>query len=152
MDLSASAQILPSRPCSPRHSPSRQSYRVFSAFSGMRLLACLIVAPQRGYDEPAILSYAISSFCPTSADGLHSSHLRRKISGVVAAALVAPVRFAATVLHGPSGLASVPSSISTGPIVSTISTFLISFLVPVTGFTVVAIVGPRTQIQIDSLR
>src|SRR5215467_12709418 len=37
----------------------------------MRLLACLIVAPQRGYDEPAILSYAISSFCPTSADGLH---------------------------------------------------------------------------------
>jgi len=24
----------------------------------MRLLACLIVAPQRGYDEPAILSYA----------------------------------------------------------------------------------------------
>src|SRR6266481_725929 len=81
-----------------------------------------------------------------------SSHLRRKISGVVAAALVAPVRFAATVLHGPSGLASVPSSISTGPIVSTLSTFLISFLVPVTGFTVVAIVGPRTQIQIDSLR
>src|SRR6266446_1858867 len=79
-------------------------------------------------------------------------HLRRKISGVVAAALVAPVRFAATVLHGPSGLASVPSSISTGPIVSTLSTFLISFLVPVTGFTVVAIVGPRTQIQIDSLR
>jgi hypothetical protein len=36
------------------------------------LLACLIVAPQRGYDEPAILSYAISSFCPTSADGLQS--------------------------------------------------------------------------------
>src|SRR5262249_34978217 len=36
----------------------------------MRLLACLIVAPQRDYDEPAILSYAISSFCPTSADGL----------------------------------------------------------------------------------
>jgi hypothetical protein len=30
-----------------------------------------LVAPQRGYDEPAILSYAISSFCPTSADGLH---------------------------------------------------------------------------------
>ena len=26
---------------------------VFSALSGMRLLACLIVAPQRGYDEPA---------------------------------------------------------------------------------------------------
>src|SRR5262249_40764786 len=34
------------------------------------LFACLIVAPQRGYDAPAILSYAISSFCPTSADGL----------------------------------------------------------------------------------
>src|SRR5512132_2832295 len=43
----------------------------FSALSGTRLLACLIVAPQRGYDEPGILSYAISSFCPTSADGLH---------------------------------------------------------------------------------
>src|SRR5262245_38649727 len=40
----------------------------------MRLLACLIVAPQRGYDEPAILSYAISSFCPTSADGLQEDH------------------------------------------------------------------------------
>src|SRR6266436_3668169 len=26
-----------------------------------------------GYDEPAILSYAISSFCPTSADGLQLS-------------------------------------------------------------------------------
>ena len=45
------------------------SRTVFSALSGTRLLACLIVAPQRGYDEPAILSYAISSFCPTSADG-----------------------------------------------------------------------------------
>src|SRR6516162_9582350 len=51
----------------------RISRTVFSALSGMRLLACLIVAPQRGYDEPAILSYAISSFCPTSADGLHLS-------------------------------------------------------------------------------
>src|SRR5262249_14123819 len=50
----------------------RISRTVFSALSGMPLLACLIVAPQRGYDEPAILSYAISSFCPTSADGLHS--------------------------------------------------------------------------------
>src|SRR5215831_10144562 len=48
----------------------RISRTVFSALSGMRLLACLIVAPQRGYDEPAILSYAISSFCPTGADGL----------------------------------------------------------------------------------
>src|SRR6516165_1079639 len=51
----------------------RISRTVFSALSGMRLLACLIVAPQRGYDEPAILSYAISSFCPTSADGLQHS-------------------------------------------------------------------------------
>src|SRR5258708_28287081 len=41
--------------------------------SGTRLLACLIIAPQRGYDEPGILSYAISSFCPTSADGLQRS-------------------------------------------------------------------------------
>src|SRR6516165_12609785 len=41
----------------------------------MRLLACLIVAPQRGYDEPAILSYAISSFCPTSADGLQDQNM-----------------------------------------------------------------------------
>src|SRR2546430_12979192 len=48
----------------------RISRTVFSALSGTRLLACLIVAPQRGYDEPGILSYAISSFYPTSADGL----------------------------------------------------------------------------------
>src|SRR5207248_11268557 len=48
----------------------RISRTVFSALSGTRLLACLIIAPQRGYDEPGILSYAISSFCPTSADGL----------------------------------------------------------------------------------
>ena len=48
----------------------RISRTVFSALSATRLLACLIVAPQRGYDEPGILSYAISSFCPTSADGL----------------------------------------------------------------------------------
>jgi hypothetical protein len=41
------------------------------ALSGARLLACLIVAPQLGYDEPGIVSYAISSFYPTSADGLH---------------------------------------------------------------------------------
>jgi len=50
----------------------RISRTVFSALSGMRLLACLIVAPQRDYDEPAILSYAISSLCPTSADGLQA--------------------------------------------------------------------------------
>src|SRR5215831_1193549 len=55
----------------------RISRTVFSALSGMRLLACLIVAPQRGYDEPAILPYAISSICPTSADGLqgHMNHI-----------------------------------------------------------------------------
>src|SRR5215475_8442447 len=49
----------------------------------MRLLACLIVAPQRGYDEPAILSYAISSFCPTSADGLHSASEKFEIIELV---------------------------------------------------------------------
>ncbi len=36
----------------------------------MRLLACLIVAPRQGYDEPGCLSYKIRPFCPTSADGL----------------------------------------------------------------------------------
>jgi hypothetical protein len=46
----------------------------FQLLSGTRLLACLIVAPQRGYDEPGILSYAISSFCPTSADGLQRAY------------------------------------------------------------------------------
>ena len=55
--------------------------------SGMRLLACLIVAPQRGYVEPAILSYAISSFCPTSADGLHDiehiDHISDEMRAVV---------------------------------------------------------------------
>jgi hypothetical protein len=34
------------------------------------LLACLIVAPRQGYDEPGFLSYTIRPFCPTSADGL----------------------------------------------------------------------------------
>ncbi len=41
------------------------------AYVERRDRASSFVAPQRGYDEPAILSYAISSFCPTSADGLH---------------------------------------------------------------------------------
>src|SRR5437588_13086318 len=50
----------------------RISRTVFSALSGMRLLACLIVAPQQGYDEPGIVSYAIRPFCPTSADGLQT--------------------------------------------------------------------------------
>src|SRR5262249_18702709 len=35
-----------------------------------------------GYDEPAILSYAISSFCPTSADGLHATLVRNRRVGV----------------------------------------------------------------------
>src|SRR5262245_16585076 len=39
----------------------RISRIVFSALSGMRLLACLIVAPQRGYDEPAILTQSAHS-------------------------------------------------------------------------------------------
>src|SRR5262249_43834143 len=56
-------------------------------------LACLIVAPQRGYDEPAILSYAISSFCPTSADGLHSpSRIKKLISRLYSS--IALVRYA----------------------------------------------------------
>src|SRR5438270_13532606 len=50
----------------------RISRTVFSALSGMRLLACLIVATKQGYDEPGIVSYAIRPFCPTSADGLQS--------------------------------------------------------------------------------
>jgi hypothetical protein len=41
----------------------------------MRLLACLIGAPQQGYDEPGIVSYAIRPFCPTSADGLQSGNI-----------------------------------------------------------------------------
>ena len=49
----------------------RISRTVFSALSGMRLLACLIVAPGQGYDEPGFLSYKIKPFCPTSAHGLH---------------------------------------------------------------------------------
>src|SRR5262252_7654153 len=51
----------------------RISRTVFSALSGIRLLACLIVAPRQGYDEPGFLSYAIRSFYPTSADGLHEA-------------------------------------------------------------------------------
>ncbi len=51
------------------------------------MLACLIVAPQRGYDEPGILSYAISSFSPTSADGLHSGTFRHRfLSGLLSGA------------------------------------------------------------------
>ena len=47
----------------------------------MRLFACLIVAPQRRYDEPATLSYAISSFCPTSADGLQFAVRAAELAG-----------------------------------------------------------------------
>src|SRR5262249_41407051 len=36
-----------------------------------------------GYDEPAILSYAISSFCPTSADGLHGQACYRIVQDCV---------------------------------------------------------------------
>src|SRR6516225_1069771 len=68
---SSTMRIFSSAECC-RRVALRISRTVFSALSGMRLFACLIVAPQRGYDAPAILSYAISSFCPTSADGLHS--------------------------------------------------------------------------------
>src|SRR5262245_39412845 len=43
-------------------------------FSALRyaLARLMNLCSSAGYDEPAILSYAISSFCPTSADGLHA--------------------------------------------------------------------------------
>ena len=42
------------------------------SFQRSPVRACSLVSSLllRGYDEPAILAYAISSFCPTSADGL----------------------------------------------------------------------------------
>src|SRR5215471_12899828 len=43
-----------------------------------RQLKETLAAPQRGYDEPGILSYAISSFCPTSADGLQNQLWRQR--------------------------------------------------------------------------
>ena len=57
------------------------------ALSGMRLLACLIVAPRQGYDEPGLLSYAIRSFCRTSADGVDRSQSARSNFGKSAMAL-----------------------------------------------------------------
>jgi hypothetical protein len=51
-------------------SQCRISRTVFSALSGLRLLASLIFAAQWSYYEPEILSYPIIPFCPTSADGL----------------------------------------------------------------------------------
>ena len=39
--------------------------------SGTRLLALSHRRSSMGYDEPEILSYAITPFCPTSADGPH---------------------------------------------------------------------------------
>jgi hypothetical protein len=42
-----------------------------SRFSTGRPSIFPFCAIDRGYDDPGILSYAISSFCPTSADGLH---------------------------------------------------------------------------------
>src|SRR3974377_1619593 len=70
---SSTMRIFSSAECC-RRVALRISRTVFSALSGMRLLACLIVAPQQGYDEPKILSYAISPFCPTSTDGLHGAN------------------------------------------------------------------------------
>jgi putative SOS response-associated peptidase YedK len=43
-----------SAPC--RRVTRRISRTVFSALSGMRLLACLILAPRQGYDEPGFPS------------------------------------------------------------------------------------------------
>src|SRR5262245_19593021 len=48
---------------------SQQSALTPSAHSVRQVLTAY------SYDEPAILSYAISSFCPTSADGLHATPL-----------------------------------------------------------------------------
>jgi len=70
----------------------------------MRLLACLIVAPQRGYDEPAILSYAISSFCPTSADGLQRRDMSR--IDLARAFFFAAARAAVTVFAVSMGVAA----------------------------------------------
>src|SRR5262245_35697814 len=67
----------------------------------MRLLACLIVAPQRGYDEPAILSYPISSFCPTSADGLHTAANRALFDHRVSATSVSIMSFMDDFANGP---------------------------------------------------
>jgi hypothetical protein len=62
-------------------------------FSAVRyaLARLSIVAPQRGYDEPAILSYAISSFCPTSADGPQSARAIR-VGGMVRPSTLAVFR------------------------------------------------------------
>ena len=67
LSMAGGVPFLPLLPMQPIQILSRT---VFSALSGMRLLACLIVAPCQGYDEPGFLSYAIRSFCPTSTDGL----------------------------------------------------------------------------------
>jgi len=61
-------------------------------------VACLIVAPQRAYDEPAILFYAIISFCPTSADGLQAQHEELGRAGREAGV---PARIMAVVLATP---------------------------------------------------
>jgi hypothetical protein len=36
-----------------------QHWQKWQKWPGIRLLACLIVAPRQGYDEPGFLSYAI---------------------------------------------------------------------------------------------
>src|SRR3974377_1971222 len=92
---SSTMRIFSSAECC-RRVALRISRTVFSALSGMRLLACLIVAPQQGYDEPGIVSYAIRSFCPISADGLQQ-HLARSIGGCGCE----PVRFQTECLFSP---------------------------------------------------
>src|SRR5262245_3500845 len=72
-----------------------------------------------GYDEPAILSYAISSFCPTSADGLHrvvrglqqeNFYFSRVLRGVLHDYLTTSDRSSAGFLTLESGTAALEST------------------------------------------
>jgi hypothetical protein len=56
------------------------------------LFACLVVAPHQGYDEPGLLSHAITSFYPTSVDGLQSSSSTLNSMGRAANRVAASIR------------------------------------------------------------
>src|SRR5262249_24370024 len=60
---------------------SQQSSLTQSAHSVRQVLTAYT------YDEPAILSYAISSFCPTSADGLHKQGYELGDNGALLSAI-----------------------------------------------------------------